>query len=382
MACTKKFRKSKNPENLYPRNGIWWIRYNSGGRKVRRSLETRSLRKAKKLRDQILAKRTVEAKFGLKQPAEQKNYRLSEIIERWTESRRADTTLRPSTLKRDDDITRVWILPYFGTLPIAAIDLEEIERFIVYLRTTPSRRTGRPLHPTTVAHVFASLRQIYKYAGKRALYTGINPLEQVDRPPKPGPGRDVVLLVDEAERFLSEISGPVYYKCGLALATGLRWGEVHGLAWDDLELERTPHTLSVRRSYSGPPKNKASAATIPISDDAATLLRRWRTEPRSGDVYVFPNVRGALQPRVVRSEIREINRANKRSGIKKNITPHVFRHTFGTWLYERTRDLKRVQRLMRHATIASTMRYVHDTRDLSEVVNLMPELATPRLKVV
>ena len=63
MAKTKK----QNPENLYQRGDIWWIRYNVGDRKIRRNLATTSVRKAKKLRDQILAKRSVVAKFGIKE---------------------------------------------------------------------------------------------------------------------------------------------------------------------------------------------------------------------------------------------------------------------------------------------------------------------------
>ena len=43
---TKKTNK-KNPDNLFQRNGVWWIRYNAGGKKQRKSLQTRSLKQAK-----------------------------------------------------------------------------------------------------------------------------------------------------------------------------------------------------------------------------------------------------------------------------------------------------------------------------------------------
>ena len=59
-------KRERAPENLYqrPGSGIWWIRYNVAGRKIRRSLGTPNVREAKRLRDQILGKRSVAAKFG------------------------------------------------------------------------------------------------------------------------------------------------------------------------------------------------------------------------------------------------------------------------------------------------------------------------------
>ncbi len=44
------------------------IRYNVGGQKIHRSLETRNLREAKRLRDEIIGKRSAAAKFGLEEP--------------------------------------------------------------------------------------------------------------------------------------------------------------------------------------------------------------------------------------------------------------------------------------------------------------------------
>lgn len=74
--------------------------------------------------------------------------------------------------------------------------------------------------------------------------------------------------------------------------------------------------------------------------------------------------------------------AAARAGLTKHVHPHLFRHTFGTWVYERTRDPKMVQRLMRHADFKTSMQYVHDSRDLGEVVNKLPTLTGVNLRTV
>ncbi|MCG8419720.1 MAG: site-specific integrase [Proteobacteria bacterium] len=177
--------------------------------------------------------------------------------------------------------------------------------------------------------------------------------------------------------LLAELSGRLYYKAALALHTGLRWGEVHGLAWTDIVLDSDQPTLSVRRSFQGRPKNQASAATVPLGIEAAALLRRWCREQAANDNdprWLFPGVHGRPLVRAPYADARKIHDATWRTGISKHVTPHVFRHTFGIWVYEQTGDPKIVQRLMRHASFHTSMLYVHDRRELSTVVDALPRL--------
>ena len=378
-----KKKPAKIPDNLYQRDGVWYIRYSANGRKIRRSLKTTSQRKAVQLRNQVLAKRSVAVQFGIEEPEPRKEVTFAEIERRWLETKRADSSLRQSTVDRYANRSRVWILPFLGHMLMSEIDLEVIESFIAYIRRTNSAHTGKPLSVDSVAAVFKVLCNIYRQAIRRDWYDGRNPLDRLERRPRQGPGRDVTVTEDEAPRLLDQMNGKLYYKSALALTTGLRWGEIHGLEWQgDIDLVATPPTLSVRRSYGGPPKNAASRATIPLSDNAASLLRRWRQQQGPDARWVFPNRLGNLQEKKTDADLKPIREAAERAGITKHITPHVFRHTFGTWLYERTGDPKLVQRLMRHASFHTSMRYVHDRRELGEVVNRMPKLGGARLQAV
>lgn len=372
----------KYPDNLFKRGEIWWIRYNADGREIRKSLRTKSVREAKRIRDKILAHRSIAAELGIDAPRPRKSPRFSEISELWLKSKLADGSLRSASIETYDRDMRLWIVPYFGDRRMDTITADDIERFIGHLRTAISSKTGDPLSDTYIAHIFASLRAMYRKAIKRRWYVGLNPLDQLDCIPRRGPGRRVALTEEHARVLLDELSGRLYYKVGLALYTGLRWGEVHGLLWTNLALDADTPTYTVERSFRGPPKNRASAATVALCDDAVALLRRWQQVQGIGARVVFPNRRGEIyrgkQPR----DADLIHDAADRAGITVNVTPHVLRHTFGTWVYERTGDPKLVQRLMRHATFATSMQYVHDRRALRDIVNQLPTLTQPRLTAV
>ena len=369
-SLTPTTRTRRNPDNLYRRGVTWWIRYSVNGKKIRRSLGTTSLRQAKRMRDQILAKRSAAARFGIEAPQVEPCKTFAEVAEMWLESRQADDSLAQSTRYGNARLVRKILVPELGAMAMSAITVDDIERLIVKLRKTRAR--------ATVANHFCYLRAIFRQSIRRGWFAGPNPIDRLDRVPTQGPGRDVFLTVDEAQRLLAELSGRVHYKVALALHTGLRWGEVHGLAWADIALDADQPTLTVGRSFRSKPKTEASAATLPLSSDAAALLRRWRAEQPSGgqedSLWVFPGKHGHLLARPSSTERAAIHSASERAAIGKHITPHVFRHTFGTWVYERTGDPKIVQRLMRHASFHTSMLYVHDRRDLGGVVDALPKL--------
>lgn len=383
-------KRERAPENLYQRPGsdIWWIRYNVGGRKIRRSLGTPNVREAKRLRDQILAKRSVAAKFGIEEPIPRKQWTFGEVVEAWLKSREANGELRPASLKDGAAMARLWLLPRFGDQPISEITVEEIESFIAHLRNTQSEHTERPLSRSYIARICKYLGLIFSFARVRQMLYGPNPFEQLEKRPTVGPGRKVTVTEVQAQALLAKFTGATYYKVALALATGLRWGEIHGLAWVDVDLDGKIPSITIRRSWRGDPKSESSATTIPISDDAAATLRLWKAEQGqvvqadAPTVYVFPDRAGKIRKRSCRREERRIAKAAQEVGITSKISPHVFRHSFATWAYERLQDPRKLQRLMRHSSFQTSMGYVHDRVNLGALVNQLPAVSQARLRSV
>ncbi|MCA6074008.1 site-specific tyrosine recombinase XerD [Fulvivirga sedimenti] len=107
---------------------------------------------------------------------------------------------------------------------------------------------------------------------------------------------------------------------------------------------------------------------VPIGSDALKYLRIYLEEvrvhgkiARGHENYVFLNRRGKHLSRVMIFTI--IKQLAIKAGIKKNISPHTFRHSFATHLLEGGADLRVVQELLGHESITTTEIYTHMDRD-------------------
>ncbi|MEQ8924802.1 MAG: site-specific tyrosine recombinase XerD [Fulvivirga sp.] len=113
---------------------------------------------------------------------------------------------------------------------------------------------------------------------------------------------------------------------------------------------------------------------VPIGKDALKYLNIYRREVRvhvptqaGQENFAFLNRRGKKLTRVMIFTI--IKNLAKAAGIKKNISPHTFRHSFATHLIEGGADLRAVQEMLGHESITTTEIYTHLDRDyLKQVI--------------
>ena len=117
----------------------------------------------------------------------------------------------------------------------------------------------------------------------------------------------------------------------------------------------------------------------PINKKLSTYLKNYIDSIRSklkidksNSDYLFLNRRGKKISRVLVFNI--VKTACQKVGIKKNISPHTFRHSFATHLVEGGADLRAVQEMLGHSNITTTEIYTHlDTNYLKEeMVNYHP----------
>ncbi len=135
----------------------------------------------------------------------------------------------------------------------------------------------------------------------------------------------------------------------LAYSAGLRVSEVATLKIADIDSERM--MIHVREGKGRKDRD------LPLSPTALAILRQYYMLDRPLD-FLFPNPRTGKP--ISRSTIHKVCKAaGAKAGISKNASMHTLRHSFATHHLEAGTDLRTVQVLMGHASIATTSRYLH-----------------------
>jgi hypothetical protein len=139
----------------------------------------------------------------------------------------------------------------------------------------------------------------------------------------------------------------------------MRKGEVCGLTWADVDLER--RIISVRRSYDGPTKS-GRHREVPLPSALVDVLRRHRRdEPYQGEL-VFPNDRGELYTKNGKLE-DVLHVALARVGLLR-IRLHDLRHVYGSHFVMAGGSIYDLQRNLGHHSVAFTAQvYGHLSQD-------------------
>lgn len=144
----------------------------------------------------------------------------------------------------------------------------------------------------------------------------------------------------------------------VAVLSGLRLGELLSLRWQDIDLDQGE--LHVKNSKDFTTKSKRNRV-IPMNTDLQALLVDWREESGAEFPLVFHR-EGGLRWRVYTVSLR-FKQAVKRSGLPseriKALHFHSLRHTFATWLLQRSVPIYTVSRLLGHASVKTTEIYSH-----------------------
>jgi integrase/recombinase XerD len=194
------------------------------------------------------------------------------------------------------------------------------------------------------------------YISTRALqdffsYLGLATATELTRP-KRTQSLPKFLSEEETRRLIEASRGDARDLAILTLLcyTGLRVSEACALEWGDIDF-----TERVIRVQSG----KGGKARIVIFEDSTRqALRDWLSVWESaGHDRVFTNRKKG--PISVRSVERIVERHARSAGISKVVTPHVLRHTFATTLLRRGMDIRIIQVLLGHASVATTQIYTH-----------------------
>lgn len=220
---------------------------------------------------------------------------------------------------------------------------------------------------STVARKLAAIRSFFQFCVRKR-WMDDNPAKVVATPKqdKPVPS---FLSEEEMQEFLDlpRTSKPLDKRdkamMELLYATGIRVSELVGINLEDVKFsERLIRIKGKGKKERLVPFGRMAEESLRSYLHARPLINKGQVEERP----LFLNYRGRkLSPRSVE---RIVDKYIRRSAVRRKISPHSLRHSFASHLLSRGADLRVIQELLGHESLATTQKYTHlDLKHLLEV---------------
>jgi len=260
-----------------------------------------------------------------------------------------------------------------------------IKRDLSGLLQTDIRRFAAQLHsrglgPKSIARVLSGWRGFYEFLCRELRHNAgaANPVDGV-RAPKAAKRLPETLSPDEAVRLVSfdtetpdDIRDRAVFE--LLYSSGLRVSELVGLDLVSIDFSAAEARVLGKGSKT---------RIVPVGQHAIAALTHWLTARAAITIKPALEHRNALFVNKLgkRLSVRTVQMQIKvwatRQGISVDTHPHMLRHSFASHVLQSSGDLRAVQEMLGHASIASTQVYTHlDFQHLAKVY----DLAHPRAK--
>jgi len=290
---------------------------------------------------------------------------LSTQIERFLDHLSVERGLSANTVSayRRDLARYASFLGSRGLRDARAVDDATVAGFVARLSSS-THHEGAPYRATSVVRALSSVRSFHRFLMREG---------RADRDPSAGVVRPKLprslprpLSVEDVQQLLASPADgtPAGLRDRAVLETlygaGLRVTELVGLDVDDLEMEEEEGSVRVLGKGS-------KERDVPLGRYARAALASYLTRGRPALATarsrsaLFLNQRGG---RLTRQGCAKILAAHvRKAGIRKRVTPHTLRHSFATHLLEGGADVRAVQELLGHASVATTQIYTLVTKE-------------------
>jgi len=235
----------------------------------------------------------------------------------------------------------------------------------IYLET----HRGRPLAPATQKSRLSCVKTFYQYLLKNG-YVLYDPTANLELPKLPKQLPKGILSKKEVGRLLSEpdLTTPLGIRDRAYLevlyGTGLRVSELCNLTLHDLDLSRRELRINQGKN--------AKDRIVPLAEATCAYLEMYLTTARpklagAQQQILFVSKNGLKMHYTTVSKL--VRNYGKRAGLSKEISPHSLRHTCATHLLKGKADIRQIQRILGHESIATTQRYTKvEINDLKHVL--------------
>lgn len=246
-----------------------------------------------------------------------------------------------------------YYLDYFDKKSIEKISKKDITKFIESLK-------DKDLNEKTINHIIGTVKSFHGYF---SLYHDISNVSENIIRLKTKKTLPKVLTIEEVELILDiDLKTPFDYRnkamLELMYSSGLRVSELLDLTVNDIDFEN-----DLVKVFGKGSKERI----IPIGDYALKALSKYICEYRNALIkestdILFLNNHGTKMSRSGFFKI--INKIAEEKEIKKEISPHILRHSFATHMLECGADLRSIQELLGHENMSTTSIYTHVRNDL------------------
>jgi integrase len=320
---------------------------------------------ARRKRDDLVA----QHRAGLLGDPAGRRVTVGALLASWLEGKRP--TVVPSTWARYR-VAVGHLTPHLGKVRLHELAAPAVRRAYASL-------TAKGYSPVTVRHAHGVLAQ----ALAQAVADGVlarSPCANLRGALPKRERAEVEALTGAEVAALLAVPGRGRALWTLAAYSGLREGELLGLLWRDVDLERG--RVTVQRVWAqGPagvghrlrayPKNHSSVRTVDLPAACLRALQEHRRaqvlEKLGAPLWLDVEGRVFLTrhgtPLHPGNTVRDLQHDAEKAGIRKRVTPHLLRHTYGSHLLDAGRPITEVSRLLGHASPATTLRiYAHVVR--------------------
>lgn len=280
---------------------------------------------------------------------------LADYAPHWI--RRVAVLRKPRTAEGYADVLRLHVLPALGAVALADLTRGQVRDFLV-------AKLAAGYAPGSVATMHRVVRALLSGAvedGHLRENVAFRMGRVVPKRKRARPAQRALPRADLADVLAVALRRHPGIGVALLVAarSGLRLGELLGLAWEDVDLDRG--TLAVRRTLdwrhrTGDPKgNDGDTPPLPLARDAWDALRLQHAQRRPGVPWVFPSPSGRPWSRTWLRAVLIRSCADARV---PTITPHALRRTFGTLLAAGGEHPLVIRDLLRHTSVVETEKYV------------------------
>jgi len=339
---------------------------------------------------------TPKGTYVLAEKTEAASISFGEWLDTWLKTYKV-SRLTPSTYESYRVIIEHHLKPTLGNIMIADITADQIQKLLNAKQEKGARKDGRnniTLSASSVIKIKIIISASLKQAVKNRMIP-YNPAEAVT-PPKMTRREIRVLSLEEQNNFMGVLQGhrlEALFK--LALATGMRKGELLALTWDCVDFEKKTITISksamrVRNQKTmkteiqvGNPKSVSGFREIPMLPSVIPILEKHNAQQEgekraAGSAYnknnlVFcSNVGSYLEPSRINTTLGKL----LKYASMDHINFHALRHTFATRALENGVPAKVVQTILGHADVALTLNtYTHVLKEtLHDQIQKMDEI--------